>query len=152
MSIPIPAYPPAELLAGYTMGGSIPVISWVLDNRTSSCASVVYTPEIVEKMLAAIKKGHMPHDAYPGLAKILYIILSGMVSCKGKTVAVIGTIEPWIEAILMHKGAKSVTTVEYNVLNIEAAVTEARGWSCISYNDYCKSETQYDMVCTFSSG
>jgi len=38
-------------------------------------------------------------------------------SIKGKDVAVVGSMEPWWEAVCVAFGAKSVTTIEYNALD-----------------------------------
>ena len=48
-------------------------------------------------------------------SKLLYdTILSGNVTVKQKNVLVIGSIQPWVESILLSLGANHTTTLEYN--------------------------------------
>jgi hypothetical protein len=65
---------------------------------------------------------------------------------QDKNIAVIGTQYPWIEAILVHAGAKSITTVEYNVPICDHDIIKT-----ISYDDFCKSSDKYDAIFSYSS-
>lgn len=56
-------------------------------------------------------------------------------SVKNKEVAVIGSITPWIEAILINAGAKSITTVEYNQLQCSHPMIQT-----ITYDEFCQSD------------
>ena len=67
-------------------------------------------------------------------------------SIKNKKIAVIGSQSPWIEAILVNAGAKSVTTVEYNVPTCNHPIIKA-----ISYDTFCQSNETYDAIFSYSS-
>jgi hypothetical protein len=84
-------------------------------------------------------------EPYGGASKILYEILEKF-PVNGKKVAVLGTLIPWIEAIVINSGAISVTTIEYN-----KPVSELENFIVVSYDEFIKSDTKYDIIITFSS-
>ena len=59
--------------------------------------------------------------------------------------AVIGSISPWIEVILLNY-ENNVTTVEYNVPDSKTEKIKS-----LSYWDFIKTEKKYDCIITFSS-
>ncbi len=147
----LPHTPPAHLLNEFAMGGKIPVQHLVLDNRLGGNRHVTYDVETVENMIAMNRQGLTTFEPYPRNRDILYSILEKNVSCVGKDIAVIGTQEPWIEAVFLQRGCKSVVTVEYNVLDIKPEVSEKFNWHSIHYAEFCASPKLYDLICSFSS-
>jgi len=111
----------------------------------------VYDAPTARNMLQDNVRGSALFEPYPGNRDVLYNILMGGWPCAGKSVAVIGTLCPWIEAALIWSGATSVTTVEYNVLNILPAVSEMYNWTSIHYDSFVESPAKFDVIATFSS-
>ena len=64
---------------------------------------------------------------------------------SNKNVAVIGSLTPWMEAILLNHG-NLVTTVEYNV-----PVVDYPNLCAISYDEFAASDYLFDTILTFST-
>ena len=67
-------------------------------------------------------------------------------SLINKSVAVIGSQTPWIEALALNHHAKEVTTVEYNVPTCEHPQIKT-----LSYTEFEKSNKKFDVIITYSS-
>lgn len=94
--------------------------------------------------LIKIKNGTHGEEPYPGAA--LWILKAiEKYNINNKKVAVIGTLVPWIEAILLNFN-NIVTTVEYNVPNVEF-----KNLNAISNWDFQKYSDKYDCIVTYSS-
>ena len=65
---------------------------------------------------------------------------------KNKKVAIIGSENPWIEAIVYNYGCKDITTVEYNKPHIEH-----ENFKVISYDEFKHSDYKFDMILSYSS-
>ena len=71
---------------------------------------------------------------------------------RGKTVAVVGSMSPWVECILLAVGAGHVTTIEYNQLtygdkteyNISTVSEE-------SFKEFYDTSNQFDFIVSMSS-
>ena len=63
---------------------------------------------------------------------------------SGKTCLVLGSISPWVECLLLHFNAKSVTTLDYIIPECNYKIIT------LSMNNYNK-EMKYDVVISFSS-
>lgn len=147
----LPRAPPLEMLDEFTMGGRILVYDMFFDERVSTTSSpVIFDLDTVKKMIAP-RLGQAPVESYPGVIRTLQQILKNNVSCFGKDVAVIGTLIPWIETVLLQHGCKSIVTVDYNVLNILPEVSDKFKWTSVHYTSFCSSPQQFDLICTFSS-
>ena len=119
MSVP-PKDIPQGLLKSYTLDGAIPVHNWYFNNSKAT-DSVIWSNNYISTFVNRftfnnVRTNKHGKETYAGAA------LFHVNACKkysshieNKDVAVIGSISPWIEAILINAGAKSVTTVEYNV-------------------------------------
>jgi hypothetical protein len=83
-------------------------------------------------------------ECYPG-ASLMLLKAFEQYNITNKNVAVIGTLIPWIEAILLNLN-NNVTTVEYNVPNSQTDLLK-----CVSYWDFQKTRELYDCIVTFSS-
>ena len=90
-----------------------------------------------------VKKNNIS-ECYNG-ASLMLLKAFELYDIKNKNVAVIGSISPWIEAILLNFN-NNVTTVEYNVPN-----TTTNLLKCISYWDFQKNSYLYDCIVTYSS-
>ena len=145
----LPQLPPTKFLNEFTMQGKIPVFQWFFDNRVTG-PQITYDVDATEEIIAVNRQGQKSCDPY-GARDVLYNILENNVSCVGKDVAVIGTNVPWIEGALLQRGCKSVTTVEYNVLQIDPIVSKTFRWTSVHYSEFSASSQLFDLIITFSS-
>ena len=142
---------PAELVNEYTMNGEIPAFSWYF-NDVGGIATLDWTNEYLQAFIESFsinnilnqKEGHKP---YPNCAYyFLYAFTKYIHYIRNKNLAIIGSTHPWIEAILVNLGVKSVTTVEYNVPVCNHPIIKTT-----SYENFCKSSTKYDAIISYSS-
>lgn len=143
---------PDELRDAYTLNGQIPVYNWYFNEGTPNHTSITWSNELIQHYINKftvenIINGTFGGETYTGAARLhLIACIKYRDTIKDKNVAVIGSLTPWIEAILVNAGAKSVTTVEYNVPVCNHSIIKA-----ISYDDFCKSSKKYDAIFSFSS-
>eukprot|EP00551_Chaetoceros_affinis_P003455 CAMPEP_0203651184 /NCGR_PEP_ID=MMETSP0088-20131115/26672_1 /ASSEMBLY_ACC=CAM_ASM_001087 /TAXON_ID=426623 /ORGANISM="Chaetoceros affinis, Strain CCMP159" /LENGTH=418 /DNA_ID=CAMNT_0050510221 /DNA_START=98 /DNA_END=1354 /DNA_ORIENTATION=- len=110
-----PPAPPEELVPLYTLGGSIPVVpNEVLKSAyLNGNDKLIWTREDVETRKELLKKGELTGTyGIPETNKIRDFVLNKM-SIYGKSVLVIGSERPWLEAAALLAGAAKVTTLEY---------------------------------------
>lgn len=154
MSAPPPSKIPDELYDEYTLNKLIPVYDWYIDNRFSK--TLKWTDEYVnnfikkytmENILANKEITEGPEkEPYPQGSLInLMAIMKYKKFVEGRSIAVIGSLTPWLEAIILNCGAKSVTTVEYNKPDETSKI------KTITYDDFVASDTQYDSIFSYSS-
>ena len=144
---------PSELYNDYTMNGTIDVIDRYLDDSNNSINNPMWSNNIIQTFVGIYTFSNITSqdftivEPYPGCSK-LHVEACEKYSdnIKNKNIAVIGSITPWIEAILINAGAKSITTVEYNVPECNHDIIKT-----ISYDDFCISNEKYDSVFSFSS-
>lgn len=144
---------PSELYNGFTMNGTIDIIDWYCDDSNNSIKIPVWSNQAIQGFIdhytfSRVKsQDSITNEPYPGCSK-LHVEACEKYSenIKNKSIAVIGSMAPWIEAILINAGAKSITTVEYNVPQCNHNIIKT-----ISYNDFCFSNEKYDSVFSFSS-
>jgi len=140
---------PDELRAAYTLNGEIPVYDWYRNDSVEP-NTVQWSNSYIQDCCNCftfenIEKKRIRAETYPG-ACLLHVWACKKYPVSGKDVAVIGSETPWIEAILINAGARSVTTVEYNTPICHHPVLKT-----ISYVDFCKSSAKYDAIFTYSS-
>lgn len=103
---------PAELVDAYTFGGRVAISKYHFDQRYYGSVAAVHqwTPELVETE----GKGKGTYGM-----RDVECLRSGMkaVGMQGKSVLVIGSERPWVEASCLLQGAASVTTLEYGAIN-----------------------------------
>lgn len=118
--LPPPRQPPAELLEDFTLHGQCPVSAFRYYDESSSKrkpAPTYFNAKMFRKLLILDNVTNVNHykdkDVLkPALKKYIHLI-------EKKRVAVLGTLTPWAEAIIVNLGASSVTTIEYSKLVIE---------------------------------
>lgn len=139
---------PDELLAGYSMNGTVPILPFFI-NGTNDLDQQQWSKSYMETHVnnftaEKIKKGKQgPEPYHCGSLWILKAVEK--YGIRNKRVAVVGSLVPWIEAILLNFN-NIVTTIEYNVPNVDYP-----NLSAISYWDFQKTQNQYDCVVTYSS-
>jgi hypothetical protein len=142
---------PDNLRNAYTLDGQIPVYDWYLNDSVGSRV-IRWDNNYIQSFIDRFTFENVLNDmcggeTYAGAAKLHVQACQKYVdSIKNKDVAVIGSQSPWIEAILVNAGAKSVTTVEYNVPVCNHPIIKT-----VSYDDFCKSSVKYDSIFSFSS-
>ena len=142
---------PEHLAMEFTLNGRIPVYDYYFNDvvpESSISWSNSYLKSFIDRFsLTNIKIGQSGWEPYGGAAKLHSQAFEKYIDfIKDKKVAVIGSQSPWIEAILVNYGAKTVTTVEYNVPICDNNIIKA-----ISYKDFCNSSEKYDAIVSYSS-
>jgi hypothetical protein len=155
MSNPPARYIPGELHSEYTMNNSIHVFDWYCDNRFSETLN--WTPEFINRYIQRFTPHNIVHNfeinmPYPegepyinGSLFNLNAIIKYRAHIQNKDVAVIGSLTPWLEAIIINMGAKSVTTVEYNKPKSTDII------KTVTYDDFVISNEKYDAIFSYSS-
>jgi len=139
---------PTELYSAYSMNGKNPILDMWFDNRDSLEVPTwthTYVSEFVANFTPSnIKQNTHGYEPYGNASRWILSALEKF-SIVGKRVAVVGSLTPWIEAILLNMG-NTVTTVEYNVPTVEYP-----GLTAISYDAFVESSELYDAIVTYSS-
>jgi hypothetical protein len=142
---------PDDMKDAFTLNGQIPIYEWYF-NQAIPANTVKWPNEYLQSYIDSstpenIKKRIRVKENYKDGA-ILHVqaFEKYMDAIKNKKVAVIGSVTPWIEAILVNCGAKEVITVEYNVPVCNHEIIKT-----ISYTDFCKSSEKYDAIVSYSS-
>lgn len=84
-----------------------------------------------------------PND-YPKSSLQFVEVFNKFVNLSGKKCLVLGSISPWVECLLLHFNAESVTTLDYIIPECNYKI------NTLSMNDYKKS-MKYDVIVSFSS-
>lgn len=139
---------PEHLRAGFTMDGKIPVAYWFRDD--SGAPDLARPPGYVEDYVQRftrerIRDGGQGRESYKGASWLLCRALDAY-PVAGKSVAVIGSMSPWVEAILLNYGAAKITTVEYNDPQFTHENIET-----LAYTEFETSRGRFDAVVTYSS-
>ena len=153
MAIP-PKFIPSDLYDLYTMNGTIDLYDWYIDERTpiDKNTTLVWTNSLINSYINKftfknIYENKLLEESYKG-ASLDHVQAISKYSefIKNKDVAVIGSQRPWIEAILLNAGVKSVTTIEYNVPSGDNTIIKT-----LSYDDFCIGDIKYDSIFSYSS-
>jgi hypothetical protein len=139
---------PRALHSAFTMEGKIPVIEQYFDESVSH--EIVWSYNYVQSFIDRftvdkINREEQGEEPYPGTS-LLVIECLKKYSPRGKTIAVVGSQTPWLEAILINNGALSVTTIEYNVPKSEHPSIKTD-----SFEAFSTGEKMYDLIVSFSS-
>ena len=139
---------PKEYASEFTMNYEIPILDWYINNTLET--SIVWDDNVMTDMLEKSTNENIiingaRIDGYDA-AKIVVVGLQKIDDLPNKSVAVIGSLEPWIECICMNNGIKDITTVEYN-----PPVCTHPYLKIMSYNDFVVSDKKYDIIISYSS-
>lgn len=106
------------------MGGEVALRAQYFAQRTSGTTGAFGTPEQAGWTVAGINR--MVQEVGSGTLQggygnadtmaIKEFVLKNKARFAGKRLLVVGSLQPWLEAILLYAGAKHVTTVEYGTL------------------------------------
>jgi hypothetical protein len=113
---PPPRDPPPEMVKDYTQNGQCPINYYgIIFDDSGSSNPRVYTNQQFNDLLRRENVSNIntygDNVLQPTLNKYIDQI-------KDKHVLVVGTLAPWAEAMLINRGARKVTTAEYNAISI----------------------------------
>lgn len=140
---------PKELINEFSMNGEIQILDYYINGVVKKVDLPVWSDEYIDSFLklynnfSIFERNLNEPYAYGAM---LHLMAINKYPIKGMKVAVIGSLTPWIEAILLNNGASHVTTVEYNV-----PICNNDKLKCISYQEFCDSDEIYDAIFSYSS-
>ena len=108
---------------------------------------MIWSNEMIDKMLELcnnLEYEKLSPNDYPKSSLQFVEVFNKFVSLSGKNCLVLGSISPWIECLLIHFNAKSVTTLDYIPPECNYKI------NTLSMKNY-KKETKYDVIVSFSS-
>ena len=139
---------PEQLKRSYTLEHAIPVKEFYL-NDSAEQAPPVWSTELIECDIVRAQEldANLASRSYDAASvRDLYAAIARY-PVASKSVLVVGSRNPWIEAVCLAFGAASVTTVDYNVPRCQH--TRIR---CIGMDEHLREEdVLYDRVFSFSS-
>jgi len=106
----------------------------------------VWTENAVRRLVEkAIRRDDFGPPCYPNCANDMYRVFEKY-PVKDMNVLVVGSISPWIEAIAIAFGAKSVTTTDYNIPISKTPLIKTK-----RFQDLMKNHQRFDALISFSS-
>lgn len=133
---------PAEMFNEFTLNGQIPVIDWYLDDSRASDHPLLYTKKKITKK---IREAQEKKQAYYGITdEWLYDVLNKH-SIRGKEVAIIGSVTPWYESVVIAFGGYP-TTIEYNKI-----ISEDSRLKVMIPDEWKAHPKKFDVILSISS-
>lgn len=135
---------PSSLFSQFTLDGAIPVQSWYLNNSYSSNTPLLYTKEAIQTGIEqALKK---KTNYYGDTDTYLYSAFDKYrSSVQDKSVAVLGSVIPWYESIVIAYGGNP-TTIEYNkIISLDPRL------EAMTVEEYDAHPKQFDALISISS-
>ena len=127
----------------FTLNGKIKVRDWLIDGRNNkSKLNGFYDKKLVDSMIKKIKNKGTSY--YGESDKELYTLLE-RINIEGKVVGIIGSTQPWYEAITLSYGGKPVT-IEYSKLK-----TDDDRLTLLTVEEFYKDPTKFDVIFSISS-
>lgn len=135
---------PTHLVSDYTLGGAVPIYDYYLDGTCSVSQPTIFLKseieEMVQKALQRQTGYYGPTDSY------LYEMLDKYASfIEGKRIAIIGSVTPWYEAIILAYGGHPVT-IEYQQILCNDPRCQV-----MTVEEFKKSPSKFDAVLSISS-
>lgn len=131
---------PRNLLNDYTLYNTIPVDKWIRDDSYSE--DKIYTPQEINKFIEMVKIKKCNY--YGDTDKYLYEALEKY-NIKNKTVAIIGSVIPWYESIIIYYGGIP-TTIDYNKI-----ISKDERIKTMTVEEFGKNPTKFDVLISISS-
>ena len=139
---------PTEIIPQFTLNEQIPILNFFKDDSKTFNNSSNWNESLQVFLnrftISNVFNNNIGIEDYPGASRLL-IEAFFRYDIKQKKVAVIGSLDPWIEAMLLNLD-NTVITVEYNVPTINHDKLSA-----ISYTDFQQNPKIYDVIVSFSS-
>jgi len=124
----------------------IPDICKKYMNYSNGNFELVWKNEMIDEMLDCchqLQYEKLSPNDYPG-SSLQFVKAFNRVKAEGKKCLVLGSISPWIECLLLHFKAESVTTLDYITPNCNYKI------HTLTMDNY-KKEMKYDLIVSFSS-
>lgn len=136
----------ARMQAEFTMNGAVPAMDVFYDSYLAGETLPVWTTETINQMVGLVQAKSTEFGTYGKQAILDVISAIEAYPVIGKTVLVVGSVNPWAEAIIIASGAEQVYTVDFNkpvcsdsrIITMDIAELDA-------------STMMYDAVLSFSS-
>jgi hypothetical protein len=128
-------------------------LSLLYDGQISAALSpeaiplrLVWTQTMWDQLLHALKNGDQigPPD-YPGCQADVTLAAQRWLK-GGETALVVGSVSPWLEAILWQAGCRRIIT-----LDIAKIQCEVDALCTVTYDEWGAQEKSFDLIATFSS-
>lgn len=139
-----PRHPPKHLVNRYTLGGSIPIKPWYFNGTYNPKNCLVYKQSTIDKLVQNAKERKV--GSYPNTDPYLYAALDKYSDyIKGKSVAIMGSVFPWYESIILAYGGLPVT-IEYNKI-----ISEVPELKVLTVDEFKANPLKFDVVLSISS-
>lgn len=136
---------PKEMLDAFTEGGKIPVRKFYCDGtKPDRMKYYNWDKSVIDDY---IKKARKRQRMYYGATDtFLYSVLDKYISrIKGKEVAIVGSLKPWYESIILAYNGKPIT-IEYNTITCnDPRITT------YTVEEFEKIDKKFDVVLSISS-
>ncbi|MCH9617827.1 MAG: hypothetical protein SP4CHLAM5_11130 [Chlamydiia bacterium] len=135
---------PSELYNQFTENGAIPVLKWYWDDSYSPDTPKLWSEDVINSNIASILKGGLGH--YPLTDPYVYEAFTKYRELiEGKRIAIIGSLEPWYECVVLAYNAHPVT-IEYNTISC----TDPR-FEIYTVEEFEKNRQTFDIILSISS-
>jgi|2_EtaG_2_1085320.scaffolds.fasta_scaffold29226_2 hypothetical protein len=128
----------------FTLDGKVTLRHWLIDGRNNNNSKLkgFYSKEVVNSMMEKIKNKEVSY--YGSTDTELYKLLEKN-DIKNKKVGILGSTQPWYEAIVLSYGGIPIT-IEYNSLK-----TDDERLTLLTVDEYSKNLQKFDVVFSISS-
>ena len=158
-----PRNPPDELLAAYTLNGSVAYERVYIDDTDDGAPThYAYPAAEVDIMLrsahgmVASHSGAPRQDAPAGARSAASLLVEAVVSTlalagAASSAVVFGSQDPWAECLLLALGASAVTTVDYNDLTYEHPALRTMSVAALEEQLDAPTPPAFDLAVSLSS-
>lgn len=154
---------PPEMWEAFTMAGRVDSVPWYFNSLVRNTTlhftkAEILTKEYMDKLVSLVEAG-TPRDSYAYMGEDGQIVFGSAlidaavteVGVSGLTVLVIGTMLPWLEAVLLARGAARVVTVDFAY-----KISEHPDWEWLRPADFRRQYLEgrlplFDRVFSYSS-
>ncbi len=143
---------PREYRREYTLNGTIPVREWYFDQNyhTKSAKMRIWERELVDAWTRLASRGELDGNYGRNETNHLKSALRHA-QIQGGRVLVIGSEIPWVEAVVLSEGAKSIVTLEYGTIESNHPSVQAISPKTFKGRFQQHKLGLFDAVVTFST-
>jgi hypothetical protein len=140
---------PNYLLPEFTHGGRWEVVDDYRNDANGVTHQLLWTKEDISKQIQLYEAGELQGNYGKGSVDILTWHFDNIVKIKDQKVLIIGSQNPWLEAMLLSKGATHITTFDYMQITSEHPQIETITPVGLAKKFF--DGVRYDVVITYSS-
>ena len=126
----------------FSMDNTIPILDWFIDGMSAAKENDYWDKTYVQEL---VEKANRRESNYYGHTDIQLYECLDRHSIEGKSVAVLGSVQPQFEAVALSYGAKP-TTIEYNKLT-----TNDERLELMTVDEYNANPRKFDVAISISS-